>query len=171
MKKIVTVCLLLAFVGGMAFAQEEGDGNQKMVNIQVGAGIMYMYFMNANAFTFYAFRGGVQADLLFSLGMFELGAEVGVYVMDIEILYTSVFIFEIPLDALVRINFSKDRSFAMELRAGGWLEAATAGGASAGVFGFNVGARLVANVFYLGVDYVSLAPGAIVPEVGVKFSF
>ncbi|MBN2351288.1 MAG: hypothetical protein JXD23_01880 [Spirochaetales bacterium] len=179
MKKLIALCVLLAFVCGMAFADDGEDGdNGKFLYVQVGASIMYKQLINypVTGIDFlYNFRAGVTGDLLFSLGMFELGVEIGAYAMEVDYYwygYGYFLVLEMPLDALIRINFSNDRNFALEVRGGGWLYM-EASFVFATVFGYNAGARLVISSFYIGGDYIYtpiLGP-AWAAEAGVKFSF
>jgi hypothetical protein len=180
MKKLLVVSLLLAFACAMAFA-EDGEGDEDFMHVQLGASVLYKQPFN-DVFSFYNFRGGVTGDLLFSLGMIELGGEIGVYVMEVDYYYeyyyyygySTFFIAEAPLDALVRINLNKNRSFALELRGGGWFIVAGATDYEPYTeFGFNAGARLVVKWFYIGGDYIStpLYGTCWSAEAGVKFSF
>ncbi len=174
MKKLFAFCLLLAFVCGMAFADEDGeDGGKDFLHIQVGASIMYKQPINyvfSYGF-FYNFRGGITADVLFSLGILEIGAEIGGYGMEVDYGYGYYFLLEIPIDALVRLNLSKDRSFALEVRAGGWLVVDTSGYPPE--MDFNGGARLVIGTFYIGGDFIysPAFSSCWSAEAGVKFSF
>jgi hypothetical protein len=174
MKKLLTSLLLLALLGGMAFAEDEGEGD--FMHVQVGASIMYKQPLG-DGFSFYNFRAGVTGDLLFSLGFIEIGPEIGIYAMSLDNYYYSYyyydfFVFEVPLNGLVRINFSDDRSFALELRGGGWFVMAMAGAVYT-AFGWNAGARLVVSSFYIGGDYIvdPIFGESWAAEAGVKFSF
>jgi len=184
-KKIFILGLSLLLIGLTAFAgdiwdSEESSSEGKDFYFQVGLGIMYnnLFSTLENASILYNFRGGAHIDLLFSLGMLELGAEVGVYSMYIE--YFAGFgtlCADFPINALVRINLADDRSMAVEVRGGLWLV----------VFGiddgyssvtvtesfFNGGARFIFGIIYVGADYVFGTGGVsfFTAEAGVKFAF
>ena len=91
--------------------------------------------------------------------------------MSADFFGTTIFFMDMPIDILMRINFDPARTFALEIRGGGWLEALMADVSAIAEFGGNVGVRLVLSNFYIGADYVFMSIGGITIEAGAKFSF
>jgi hypothetical protein len=163
MKKPLMLSLLLAFACITAFSEDGEDGEKEFIHIQLGASVLYKQPID-EGFSFSNFRVGVTGAVLFSLGTIELGAETGVYAMEMGYYYeyyfvygfdSSFFIAEIPLDLLVRINLSRNRKFAIELRGGGWYILAYDGYDLYPELGFNAGARLAVYWFYIGGECVA----------------
>lgn len=196
MKKIFLIALALVLICGVAFAQDDiwGEGDeediwgddsdydeyapeQKLIYFGAGAGLMYIQPLNDTPnfleFLLY-FRAGFHGDLLFSLGMFELGAEIGLYAMPLEDEYSGEIAYlalEIPLNAIVRINFSEDRSFAIEVVGGGWFRTDFGSGIIDEAFLFNAGARLCISYFYIGGNFLFGEYNAWDVELGGKIYF
>jgi hypothetical protein len=188
MKKFLFVALALLCVSGLVFAQDDwtsdpegGDEYQddyasqdQFVYIGAASGIMYIQEIGAMP-SIYNLRGGVHGDVLFSFGMFEVGVELGAYVMEVEdyfYSYTTYFALDVPLDAICRINFDDMHEFGIEVRAGGWLRAEFGTSYSSAAFMFNAGGRIVISYFYLGGDYLfDKYNGAWAVEAGGKFYF
>lgn len=183
-KKILVLSLSLLLIGLTSFAgdiwdTEESSGGGKDFYFQVGLGIMYnsLFSTLEDVSILYNFRGGGHIDLLFSLGMLEIGAEVGVYSMYIE--YYAGFgtlCADFPVNALVRINLADDRSMALELRGGLWFVVFGIddgySSTTVTVTAFNGGGRFVFDIFYIGADYVfDKSGGFFTAEAGVKFAF
>lgn len=173
MKKLLFITLVLLLAGSMAFAQ---DGE---IIFRGAAGIMYFTELAGNvSFTYSGFRGGVHGDIMYNLGQLEAGVEIGLYVMEIERYYYwdyyYFFAVEVPVDVLLRMNFDKNRTFAVEARGGLWLHMFTNEWWTVTDLTFNIGGRVALSFFYLGVDYIFSGeyyfPGITI-EAGVKIAF
>ena len=170
MKKLLFITLALLLAGSMAFSL---DGQ---ITVRGAAGIMYLsplyYYTD---FSLYNFRAGIHGDLMYDMGMIEIGAEVGVYVMEVEIYdgwYTYYYLgCEIPVNAIVRINIDSEKTFAFEARGGVWFKLIMDDYFEYSDVTFNIGGRFALSVLYVGADYVWPSiwePAAIAIEAGIK---
>jgi hypothetical protein len=176
MKKLVLIALALLLCAGAAFAEE----NDSDIILRGAAGIMLITSpSNPNyAFDIYDFRAGVHGDFMYNMGRFEVGGEIGFYAMEIEIWngwdYDYFFGFEVPINAIVRMNFDKERLFGIEARGGLWLHMAMNEWETITDVTFNVGGRFVLGIFYIGADYLFESDhyyDALVVEAGLKVPF
>ena len=171
MRKIAILCLIFVLFGGLAFSQ---------CHLQAGLGILYIPTGTdtEGAQSIASYRAGVTGDILFSVGTFELGAEVGFYGLPLYIIIATVFVSEIPIDALVRLNITPDRTLALEFRGGIWItnvSAETVWGESASLSDtrYHFGGRILLSWFYVGCDYIAQSafyPAVATFEIGLKFT-
>jgi hypothetical protein len=173
MKKLLIIALVLLLSGTIAFAQE-GE-----IIFRGAAGIMYFNELAGYVnFAYSGFRGGVHGDIMYNLGQFEAGVEIGLYIMEIEKYYYwdyyYFFAVEIPVNVILRMNFDKNRTLAIEGRGGLWLHMFMNDWWTVTDLTFNIGGRVALSFFYIGVDYVFGSeyyyPGVAI-EAGVKIAF
>ena len=174
MKKLVLMLLILLMVGGLAYAQEG------QITIRGALGLMFISPINDpyDRINFYDFRGGGHIDIMYNLGRFEIGGEVGIYVMEVEEWigwdYYYLLRCEIPVNVIVRMNFDQERLFGIEVRGGAWFRLEMDEYYDYNDVTFNVGARAALGVFYIGADYISESfwnPTCISIEAGIKIAF
>jgi hypothetical protein len=174
MKKFILLLLVLTLAGGAVSAQDSE------VIIRGGGGVLF--FQSLYGYTepsISSLRVGVHGDVMYNMGRFEVGAEIGVYAMEVEYwygynYYDYFLAVDIPINALFRMNFDRSRMFALEARAGLWLTMITDGYEDEMDLDLNIGARAALGFFYFGVDYIAglnLHYPALAFEAGVKFAF
>ena len=166
MKKIVFLLIALLLISSYSFAQTSGGGGGGLT-LDIGIGLMYLMPTTATQFLIFNLRGGGNIALAYNLGIVEIGAEAGLYVMGVEIGTYTLLMFEIPINALVRLPLG---FIDIEAYGGAWIEIATVEEASASALGFDFGARIVISGFYIGAAYVIMDPydDFLALEVGIK---